>query len=275
MAQPGAAQVKPACVACVSDPAASRRSRSSACSPLRWSPRASTSRRSWRRMFARPASPPPAPADNPLDRRADRAWRTPLCRHAPVRGRRPRLRDAAIGRTRPSPTAAGGRSASPERHLQRNTPAAVELRVGQALLLGRTRLLARGAGRACRSWRRERWAATGRRFCGGSRRMHDLVGQFRAARPEEPRRIAGGCRRGARRLRALPGVAADPLRCLGRRRRRCAAPCRGARLPTVHRQGRMRALSRGMALHRRPLPRHRPRRAATAAAAPCRAARRG
>ena len=53
-----------------------------------------------------------------------------------------------------------------------------------------------------------------------------------------------------------------------------AAPRRGARLRPVRRQGRLRAVPRGLALHRRSLPRHRPAEPAMAAAARCRAARR-
>ena len=204
--------------------------------------------------------------------RSDRARRPPVRRQASVGGRRPRLRDvpsAGQGLHRRPP--AGARPLRSPLATQHARP--VELGVGQALLLGRTRLLARGAGRhADRGG-----AGDGRRLADDSAAAREGSRPCRSAPGGThggARRIAGRCRRGARRLRALPGVAADPLRCLGRRRQHRAAPRRGARLPTVHRQGRLRAVSRGMALHRRPLPRYRPARAATAAGAPCRAARR-
>ena len=227
----------------------------------------------WRRMFARPASPPPAPADNPLA--ADRiALGARLFADTRLSGSGDR---SCATCHRPEQAFTDGRrrrsrlSGAP---LATQYALAVEPRLGQALLLGRTRALARGAGGACRSRRPRRWAATGRRSCGRLEADDDLVGQFRAALRGGARRLAGDtslrrspptCARSCRRRRAsMPGSTA----------RDGAAPCRGARLPPVHRQGRLRALPRGLALHRRPLPRHRPARAATPAAARCRAARR-
>ena len=84
----------------------------------------------------------------------------------------------------------------------------------------------------------------------------------------------GDRRQGAGVLRALAGLAADPVRRLDRRRCDRAARRRGARLPPVRRQGRMRALPCRLALHRRSLPRHRPARPRSPAAAASRAARR-
>ena len=144
----------------------------------------------WKEKLKRPTHPPSAPPDNPLtpDKVGAGSEALQSTRACPATASAPARR--AIGRTRPSPTAAGGRW--PLRSLLATQHArAVEPGVGQAFLLGRTRLLARGAGRHADRGGREMggdWPTILRRLGEDA----DLAGQFRAA-------FAGGAARYRRR----------------------------------------------------------------------------
>ena len=179
----------------------------------------------WRRMFARPASPPPAPDDNPLA--ADRiALGARLFADTRLSGAGDR---ACATCHRPDRAFTDGRRRAlglSGALLATQHARAVEPGVGQAS--------SSGTGAPPRSRRRSRCRSRRRGEMGGDW-PHDSASARRGRRPRRPvpggargraGRIAGGRRRGARRLRALAGVAADPVRCLdrGRQHRRCALP---------------------------------------------------
>ena len=179
--QPGAAQVKPACLARVSDQAASRRSWSSA-SPLRWSPRASTSTlRGGGCLRGRHRRLPRLPTTLLLpigSRLAHASLPTRACRAPATAPARP-----AIGRTGPSPTAAGGRSACPAPPCGATRPPLWNLAWGKHFFWD---------GRAPSLEEQVRMPIEAAEEMGGDwptilRRLEkdrDLVGQFRAAFPE-------------------------------------------------------------------------------------------
>ena len=198
-------------------------------------------------------------ARQPADAREGRARRQAVCRPAPVRHRQALLRQLPPARAR----------------LHRRPPAARALRARRC---GATRPrfgTSPGASSSSGTAARLRW----RRRCavpieaademGGDwpailRRLEADAGLV-AAVPERLSRRARHLarRRSSRRLASyVRSLVSPPTRfdawidgdasALERRR--------GARLPPVHRQGRLRAVPRRLALHRRPLPRHRPAR---------------
>ena len=227
----------------------------------------------WKAEVQAAGTSSPRSARQPAHSRQGRAGSQAVRRHAPVRQRRSARAPAAIG---PKRQFTDGRRRAPALSgapLRRNTPSLWNLAWGKHFFWdGRAPSLE--AQVRCRSRRREEmggdWPTILRR-----------LGEDARPRRPVPRRVPGGAGRiagdrpqGARSLRALAGVAADPVRCLDRGRRAGAEARRGARLPAVHRQGGMRPVPRRLALHRRPLSRHRPGRQRRRPRARCRAARR-
>ena len=229
----------------------------------------------WRQMFERPASPPPSPPTTRSPPKGSRWARgclptraSPAAATAPAR--------AATGPSGPSRTGAGGRSALSGAPLRRNTPSLWNLAWGKHFFWdGRAPSLEAQVRMPI-----EAAAGDGRRLAddpAAARGGRGLVAPVprRPSRRSPPvsqdsdrrRRSPPTCARSSRRRPgSMPGSTAT---------RSALRPAEVRGFRPVHRQGRMRALPRRLALHRRPLPRHRPARAATAAAARCRAARRG
>ena len=93
-----------------------------------------------------------------------------------------------------------------------------------------------------RSSRRTRWRSRWRRWSRGLPPTSDYARAFAKAFPDDPRVERRQPEKGDRDLRAHAGVAADALRPLDRGRRRGARRAGDRRLPSVHRQGRLRQL---------------------------------
>ena len=210
----------------------------------------------WGHLFRRPAQPP-APADNPLTpakvalgarlfsdpRLSGGGERSCASCHRPERS-------MTDGRRR----ARGLTGAS----LARNTPSLWNLAWSEALFLGRARALAGSPGAACRSLPPTRWPGIGPASWRGSTPIWISWRQFQAAFAEPapiskktwPRPLPATCARSSLLPRAsMPG---------SRGTRRALRPNEVRGFRPFHRQGRVRAVPRGLALHRRSLPRHRP-----------------